>query len=108
MGKKIIFGALCEPFINKKNNIIPDGCSLFGQFQPPLKSLTFTFISKSIMEYFDFEVSQIGIDHETKSKFVTFTICNNNPFTTAMAADLFENVSTINGVNTSHLKFLSM
>jgi hypothetical protein len=69
-------------------------------------SLTFTLISKSIMEYFDFDVvSQIGIDYETKSKFVTVTICNNNPFTTAMAADLFENVSTINGVNTSHLKF---
>ena len=56
--------------------------------------ITFWLIVNSILDYFNHSiVSQIGIAYETKSLFPTVTICDNNPFTTLQAQDMYEEVA---------------
>ena len=56
--------------------------------------ITFWLIAKSIIDYFNFTVvSQIGIFHETKAVFPTVTICDNHPFRSQQAQEIYEEMS---------------
>ena len=53
-------------------------------------SFTAFIVNNTIMEYFDHEVvSQIRVVYEKPVEFPAVTICNNNPFTTKEAREIF-------------------
>ena len=71
---------------------------------------TFYFISKSIMDYLNYDVvSQTNIIYEIPTQFPTVTFCDNNPFSSNASQSFMETIALSNGisVNSSYTSDLS-
>ena len=63
---------------------------------------TFYFISKSIIDYFNYDVvSQTTVINEVPTQFPAVTFCDNNPFSTEEAQIYMESVADSNGLVSS-------
>jgi hypothetical protein len=60
---------------------------------------TFYFISKSIIDYFNYDVvSQTTVINEVPTQFPAVTFCDNNPFSTEEAHIYMKNIADANGI----------
>ena len=70
---------------------------------------TFYFISKSILDYLNFDiVSQTNIVTEASASFPTITFCDNNQFSTQMSQQLLENIAAENKISNMNSKWATL